>query len=338
MARSKFAQRALAAPLGLALGLAVVAGAIAQEAPEDINTGGQSGETQTDSSNEVVTVVDPAPATIFTNADGADVESTSGSNPVAEGGGGTLIYGDITGGVPAVPIVNSPAPASPGTRPPDPEPAPSEPAPAPAPSGTAPVNPPATSPTDQDGDNIPDADEPALGLDPANIDTDGDFIDDGYELNGLGTDPTNADTDGDGVVDGEEVYGIFTDPLIPNGATGPSTAPAAAPAAQPAAAPASASLPGTTGPISAEEGDVSTLGPGSAEAAPGTINGSPPAVGQAVPGADTSAQPVTTCADYGTWYDAQTGYEAAGRLNAPAGLVDNLDPDRNGIACEALMA
>lgn len=260
MVRSRFIYRALAAPLGLALGLGVV-GAAAQDA---------SGEVPIDSSGEVVEVVDTAPPIISTNADGAYVESTAGVNPVAEGGGGTLVYGDITGGVPPVPIVNSPAPAQPGTVPVEPEP---EPAPAPEPphdDGTAPVNPPATSAYDADGDNLNDADEPALGLDPNNIDTDSDFIDDGYELNGLGTNPTVFDTDGDGRGDGEEVYGTFTDPLVPDGA-----AAQPAPAPQPASAAPPAPLPAGTGPISAEEGDVSTFGDGVGEAAPGTINGSP---------------------------------------------------------------
>lgn len=343
MARSRFVQRALAAPLGVALSLALVGGVIAQDAPEDINTGDGA---PNDSSGEVVDVVEVAVPTISTNADGAVVESTSGENPVAEGGGGTLVYGDITGGVPPVPIVNSPAPAQPGATPPEPEPAPSEPVPAPpapAPSGAPPVNPPATSATDQDGDNLNDADEPALGLDPSNIDTDGDFIDDGYELNGLGTSPTNPDTDGDGSLDGEEVYGTFTDPLVAGGgATGPDIAAApVAPAAAPAAAPAPLSIPGATGPISAAEGEVSTLGPGVGEAAPGTINGSPVAP-QVAPVAEPLATApftaTTTCADYGSWYDAQTGYEGAGRLSAPSDLIDSVDPDYDGIACEELMA
>lgn len=335
MTHSRFIQRALAAPLGVALSLTLVGAAIAQEGPRDPDT------ENVDASGEVVEVINAPAPTISTSADGAVVESTSGVNPVAEGGGGTLIYGDITGGVPAVPIVNSPAPAQPGNQPAAPDPAPSEPPPAePAPApdgGTGLPAPPATSATDQDGDNINDADEPALGLDPTNIDTDGDFIDDGYELNGLGTDPTNADTDGDGLLDGEEVYGTFTDPLVPNGgASAPATTSTAPP--PPAETTAPSSIPGASGPISATEGDVSTIGPGAAEAAPGTINGGPAFATQPVPVAAPLTTSTTTCADFGSWYDAQTGYEGAGRLSAPADLINSVDPDYDGIACEELMA
>jgi hypothetical protein len=70
------------------------------------------------------------------------------------------------------------------------------------------------STTDQDADNAPDDQEPGLGLDPANPDTDGDGVADGDEPNIYGTDALNPDTDGDGVLDGEELFGIHTDPLV----------------------------------------------------------------------------------------------------------------------------
>ncbi|MCI0632526.1 MAG: hypothetical protein L0206_01190 [Actinobacteria bacterium] len=67
---------------------------------------------------------------------------------------------------------------------------------------------------DRDGDGVPDALEPLLGLDPDDPDSDADGIPDGEEdfdgdglINAfevvLGLDPTNPDTDGDGVPDGE---------------------------------------------------------------------------------------------------------------------------------------
>lgn len=46
------------------------------------------------------------------------------------------------------------------------------------------------------------------------IDTDGDGLSDGEEVNSVGTDPNNADTDGDGRSDGDEVY-LDTDPNDP---------------------------------------------------------------------------------------------------------------------------
>jgi len=71
------------------------------------------------------------------NADGTDAASTAGLNPVDNGTGPTLIYGDLSAGAPPVPIASEPAPLVA-----DPAPAPdaattSEPAPVaePAPEG-----------------------------------------------------------------------------------------------------------------------------------------------------------------------------------------------------------
>src|SRR5215218_1108834 len=44
------------------------------------------------------------------NADGTDAASTAGLNPVDNGTGPTLIYGDLSAGVPPVPIASEPAP------------------------------------------------------------------------------------------------------------------------------------------------------------------------------------------------------------------------------------
>jgi hypothetical protein len=75
------------------------------------------------------------------------------------------------------------------------------------------------TPTDRDGDGIPDGSEDSNGngrvdpgeTDPNNPDTDGDGIRDLQEIQ-LGTDPTNPDTDGDGLSDGSELL-AHTDPL-----------------------------------------------------------------------------------------------------------------------------
>ena len=76
--------------------------------------------------------------------------------------------------------------------------------------------------TDTDGDGLDDTFELAIGTDPTLWDTDGDGINDGQELGYDGdgsfynyvtdTDPQNSDSDGDGVKDGAEIT-AGTDPL-----------------------------------------------------------------------------------------------------------------------------
>jgi hypothetical protein len=86
-----------------------------------------------------------------------------------------------------------------------------EPAPAAEPVASEPV---AVASDDQDGDNLSDAREAELGLDPTLADADGDGVADGDEVDRYGTDPWVWDTDGDGSGDGEELFGLQTDPLV----------------------------------------------------------------------------------------------------------------------------
>jgi len=58
---------------------------------------------------------------------------------------------------------------------------------------------------DSDSDSLPDAQESQLGTDSSKMDSDGDGLFDGEEVNTYKTDPLNADTDGDGFQDGNEV-------------------------------------------------------------------------------------------------------------------------------------
>src|SRR3954471_17534865 len=71
------------------------------------------------------------------NADGTDAASTAGLNPVADGTGPTLIYGDLSAGAPPAPITSEPAPVVTDPAPAPDAATPSEPAPvaAPAPEG-----------------------------------------------------------------------------------------------------------------------------------------------------------------------------------------------------------
>ncbi|MDY6049988.1 MAG: Rib/alpha-like domain-containing protein [Corynebacterium sp.] len=61
---------------------------------------------------------------------------------------------------------------------------------------------------DTDGDGLPDDVEEQLGTDPYDVDSDGDGLWDGDEVNQFRTDPLNKDTDGDGATDGQEVLNV----------------------------------------------------------------------------------------------------------------------------------
>src|SRR5581483_8495562 len=134
-----------------------------------------------------------------------------------------------------------------------------------------------------------------------------DGVADGDEINIYHTDPLKFDTDGDGHGDGEELFWLHTDPLDPNSPPSQSTG-------------------------DQTSGDQSSGDQGSGGQASGD---------QSFGGQQTDAQsndiPVATCGDFASWYDAQNAYEAAGRTSAAPALVESLDPDRNGIACENMM-
>jgi hypothetical protein len=119
--------------------------------------------------------------------------------------------------------MNSPGASVPVSKDAPPEAAPAE---EPAPETTSDTT--VASANDQDADNAPDDQEPGLGLDPTNPDTDGDNLADGDEINIYGTDPLNPDTDGDGASDGNEIFGIHTDPLVANDVNTQDTGDAAA--------------------------------------------------------------------------------------------------------------
>ena len=79
---------------------------------------------------------------------------------------------------------------------------------------------------DIDGDGLSNAQETTYGTDPGNLDTDGDGLTDGAEVNTYATNPLLADTDGDGLTDGAEVNTYGTSPTLSNkGDLTPSTVP-----------------------------------------------------------------------------------------------------------------
>jgi hypothetical protein len=317
----------LAGALSAGLGLALVAGAVsAQDAP------------------------------IIISADGTN--SGAGTGSISNNNGGDIYLGDITSGPEGttIEISSSPGPEQASTASAAgangrSRPAPSRPAPATAPDdGNAPV----PSAGDRDGDNYPDDLEPAAGLDPTNPDTDEDGVADGDEVNVFGTDPLLYDTDGDGYGDGEELFWTESDPLDPENRSGITNAqrvddrerrPSVVeseqtndyPVPPPPVTSDGPAVGGIGGPVpgtSASGGSAAAIGDGDASAAPGDIASGVSDPAAILRGDDTSS---AQCSAYGDWYEAQTNYEAAGGVDAADSLVEAVDPDRNGIACESMM-
>ncbi|MGL1958674.1 MAG: PQQ-binding-like beta-propeller repeat protein [Colwellia sp.] len=66
---------------------------------------------------------------------------------------------------------------------------------------------------DLDNDGVTNLDEYKAKLDPMDVDTDDDNLDDFIEINTYNTNPTLVDTDSDGLSDGDEILIYFTNPL-----------------------------------------------------------------------------------------------------------------------------
>jgi hypothetical protein len=60
-------------------------------------------------------------------------------------------------------------------------------------------------------------------------------------------------------------------------------------------------------------------------------------IDSAPPATDTVAADGGFCSQYATWYDAQIAYENLGSTAADPALVQEVDPNYDGIACEAMM-
>ena len=158
----------------------------------------------------------PGAPTVSGNVAGNCVTSPAANTAGANAGDWTITCGDITPGA-GLTVIGPPSVASDPVPVVAPEPmAPAtDPAPvaAPAPE-TAVTDTAVATATDLDADNLADALEWDLGLDPNTPDSDVDGVADGDEINIYGTSPTLFDTDGDGASDGEELFGIFTNPLV----------------------------------------------------------------------------------------------------------------------------
>jgi hypothetical protein len=250
-------KRLSVATVSLGMGLAAMhGGALAQVKDAPIITGNVNGNCVT------------SPSVNTTGANAGDWTITCGD--ISPGAGLTVIGPPSVSSEP-VPVV-APEPVMPAT---DPAPV-AEPAPETA--ETAVTDTTVATPDDLDADNLADALEWDLGLDPNTPDTDLDGVADGDEINIYGTSPTLFDTDGDGASDGEELFGIFTDPLVWNDfSTDASTESMAQDAAS---EPAQSVQPqnevvtlgqDTTENLSATNGDAAALGTGNASAAPGSV-------------------------------------------------------------------
>jgi hypothetical protein len=276
---------------------------------------------------------------------------------------------------PPAPVNPAPAPVDQGTAPVDQGTAPVDQGAAPVNTAPSAENAPVPVAGDADGDNLPDASEAQHGTDQYNADTDGDGVADGDEVNIYFTSPTNADTDGDALTDGNELFWTNSDPLLwdtdgdgwgdgdevntqgtdpTNASSFPGSGNVAGTTAPAEAAPST--YQGDTAPVPQSEivtapvdtvssnvspntttaapGQTTSLGNGYVTAAPGMVES--PTVSNGPAAAPTSAPAATSvgCSSYGTWYDAQVAYEAAGGTSSS--LADSLDPDRNGVACEAM--
>jgi hypothetical protein len=73
---------------------------------------------------------------------------------------------------------------------------------------------------DTDRDGLPDAYETSIGSNPNAVDSDGDGLQDGWEVKGYNTSPTVIDSDGDGVKDGCEVASLNSDTTVNSGDQG----------------------------------------------------------------------------------------------------------------------
>jgi hypothetical protein len=214
--------------LSLGLSLVIAGHAVAQET---INADGSSGAANSGTNPAVnadgPTViygdlgVGPAP-TINVPVPGTNITASDGNATTRGPGNASAAPGTVNGGVPGASLLGPDGTYSVSDSPPSDVSVGDSGALAPAPEPAVPVDDTAAAPadtstatsTDLDGDNYPDAQELEVGLDPANIDTDGDGVADGDELNIYGTDPLTWDSDGDGQSDGAELYDSHTDPLV----------------------------------------------------------------------------------------------------------------------------
>ena len=131
-------------------------------------------------------------------------------------------------------------------------------------------------------------------------------------------------------------------PVIPGAGDGLIGEAPIQPAAPDATTMTTTSLASTEG-TATENVPVETMAPAESvpvttESAPVSTESAPVSTESAPVATDTTAAAGGFCAQYATWYDAQVAYENLGATTADPALVEEVDLDYDGIACEALMA
>jgi len=190
-----------------------------------------------------------------------------------------------------------------------------------------------------------------------NQDSDGDGKSDGEELFGINTDPPvwNEPEAQPGQTLAQEAFDTPTSAAVEQ--VTPATTTETVSLAQ-----------DTTQSVTAVDGDVATRGNGDSSASPGTITrpggtttagsrgsnvvsdapsnvtitGDTDVIAPLDTSSNTDQAPESSttysCEAYGDWYDAQVAYENAGATQADPAMVQAMDPDYDGIACEEGMA
>jgi hypothetical protein len=88
--------------------------------------------------------------------------------------------------------------------------------------------------------------------------------------------------------------------------------------------------------MTAVDGDATVRGLDRAPSHVTVTGETEPSAPAAAPAGDAPPS-VAGCDSYTSWYDAQVAYESAGGTSAAPELVNSLDPDYDGIACEDAM-
>ena len=286
-------------------------------ADPEVNISEESGDGRTVETQQEVPVV--------TSADGQTVSASDGTGPV-NGDGNVTVYDDInTGGVrgDTVNYDQSVTPPTINEAPVDQTAPPAEQAPvdqASAPVEQAPVE---QAPVEQAPAPQPETTTTTTTYQDTTGTVTDTFTSNIQEGDGNAREMGNntSSSSASGTVNTDNTTSMTTDPTVVSG-------PEAAPVNEEWVDPAT---------TNEEWVDPAATNQEWVEPAPATEEWVNPAPADVDYAALDPAQAGMGCADYGTWYDAQTAYENAGGTAADPAFVNSLDPNWDGVACEELM-